>query len=148
MARIPTGDQIEGAVTLGGVDRKVLTQRFTAAQVRALATVARTLVPAPGAGKAVFPLEVQIKMDGATAFGGIAAGEDLRVRYDGATTTLIGIETTGFLNQTDRPTRVALTQYTTAREPLANTAIELDNSGVITGGSALIVTTYYREIDL
>ena len=149
MARIEISHQIEEAVTLEGVDRKVVVRRFTPALVRALNITFQTLVEAPGVGKAVFPLEVRVKMDGAVAFTSIGSSDDLRVIYAGqASTPLATIETTGFLNQTDRPTRVASAASNTAREPLENTALQLITGGALAAGSALIVTLYYREIDL
>ena len=56
------------------------------------------------------------------------------------------LETTGFLNQTDRPTRVASAAPVAAYEPLEDTALELYNSGALTGGSAVIFTLTYHVI--
>ena len=145
MAVIERGDRIQGGLDVG-LHKSVVV--LTTAQVRALNSTARTIVPSPGTGLAIFPSFMTIKMNGATAFTGIASGEDLLVRYDGTVgTTLAVFETIGFLNQTDRPTW-GRTFGNTSFEVRGDEELELANSGPITGGSPLLVTTYYRLVEV
>ena len=146
MARIKTSNVIEGASP--ATELRSYTVRLTGSQVRSLSTTARTLIPAPGAGFGIVLDHVVAKKTGTTAFSGIAAGEDLRVRYDGATVNLASFETTGFLDQTDGPSRYSYAHTTAAVEPLEDTAVEVDNSGAITGGSAVEFTSYYRLLEV
>ena len=145
MTVIERGERVPDSLDLG-LHKSVV--RLTAAQVRALNSTARTVVPSPGAGRAILPVFMTMKVDGGTAFGGIAAGEDITVRYDGSVgTTLATFETTGFLNQTDRPTW-ARTFGNTSFEVRGAEELELSNSGAITSGSPVIVTTYYRIVEV
>ena len=144
MPRISNSNQIEGA-TLFDFVRSV---RFTGAWVRALNATARELVAAPGPGRALVPISIRARMDGGTAFSSIGAGDDIILRYDGTTAVRATLETTGFLSQTDRPTRVASAELAAAYEPLEDTALELYNSGALTAGSAVIFTLTYNVIDV
>ena len=145
MGTIKVSDPIDGGLEIGVYKSVVV---ITTVRMRALNTTARAIVPAPGAGLAIVPLDMSVKMTGATAFGGIANTENIIVRYDGTTTTRATIEPTGFLDQTDRPTRVVSFASATAYEPIANQALEVSNSGAITGGSPVEFTTYYRVISV
>ena len=118
---------------------------ITAVEAIALSTTAKSLIAAPGANRTVQVTDVVVRMVGNVAFGGIAAGEDLVIRYTGETDALATIETTGFLDQTDRPFRRRLAAYTAAIRPQVNTAVEIANSGALTDGSPLEVTIRYRE---
>ena len=142
MTRISSSNLIEGA-TLFEFETSV---RMTGAWVRGLSGTARTLVEAPGAGFALVPISLRARMDGTTAFGSLGAGDDITLQYDGTTTARATIETTGFLSQTDRPTRVASAEPAAAYEPLENTALELTAGGALTGGSAVVFTLTYHVI--
>ena len=142
MARIKISNRIEGATLL----LHETSRRFTGAWVRGLNATARTLVPSPGAGSALVAVSLRARMDGSTAFSSIGSGDDIILRYDGTTATIATLETTGFLSQTDRPTRVASAAPAAAYEPLEDTALELYNSGALTGGSAVIFTLTYHVI--
>ena len=96
---------------------QVETVTVTAAEAIALSTTAKSLIAAPGANRTVQVVGVEVRMAGNIAFGGIAAGEDLVIRYTGETDVLATIETTGFLDQTDRPSRQAQAAYTAAIRP-------------------------------
>ena len=125
---------------------QTVTVTVTAAEAQALNATAQTLIAAPGANRAVQVTDVVIEMDGNTAFEGIAAGEDLVVRYNGETDAIATVETTGFLDQVNRPSRRVNATYSATVIPIVNTAVELANSGAITDGSPLKVTIRYREI--
>ena len=142
MARIEISNRIETATLLV----HETSVRFTGAWVRALNATARTLVAAPGPGSALVPISLRARMDGGTAFSSIGAGDDIVLRYDGTTAIRATIETTGFLSQTDRPTRVASAELAAAYEPLEDTALELYNSGALTSGSAVVFTLTYHVI--
>ena len=78
----------------------------TAAQVLALFTTPVILVPAPGPGKLLVFKGMHIHKIAGTAFAGIAAGEDLAVKYTDANGAVVGTgETTGFLDQATAQTR-------------------------------------------
>ena len=125
---------------------QTVTVIVTDAEAIALNATAKTLIAAQGANRAVQVTDIFIEMDGVTAFDGIAAGEDLVVRYNGETDALVTVETTGFLDQVDRPSRRVKATYSTTVIPIVNTAVELANSGAITDGSQLTVTIRYREL--
>ena len=121
MARIQITNRIEGATLL----LHETSRRFTGAWVRALNATARTLVPSPGAGSALVPISLRARMDGGAAFSSIGSGDDIILRFDGTTVAIATLETTGFLSQTDRPTRVASAAPVAAYEPLEDTALEV-----------------------
>lgn len=89
--------------------RGVATQTVTSAQVLALNATPITIIPAPGANLAIVPNIVVIRHAGGTAYGGIATGEDLVLKYtngSGAQCSSV-IETVGFLDQTTAQIRAA-----------------------------------------
>lgn len=80
----------------------------TSAQVLALNATPVELVAAPAAGYALVVKRVTIHKPAGTAYAGIAAGEDLTVKYTDASGALAcaQIETAGFLDQATAQTRV------------------------------------------
>jgi hypothetical protein len=126
---------------------------ISAAAAAAAFTTPVTLVAAPGAGFAVLPKRVLVSKAAGTAFGGIAAGEDITVRHTGIATSLVtDIETTGFLDQTADEARLAHAVELTGGFDLqaqANLALEFQLLvGDITGGSDLVVDIQYEVVDL
>ena len=145
--RLATGLGADAQARVEGVARVTI----TAALAAALNTTAFELVAAPGALFVLVVNRVVVSKAAGTAFGGIAAGEDLTVVYSGGSDNLVtDIETTGFLDQTTAEVRIGHgpvdptgTHDLTA---LLNTAIDLQLLvGDITGGSPLIVDTYYER---
>lgn len=124
---------------------------ITAAQLKALNTAPIPLVAAPGAGKALMLLDAVLFMDYATtAYDGIAAGEDLNIRYtNGSGALLATIETTGFLDATADATRYVQPTTTAAVTPVANAPLVLymATGDIATGDSPLKVRVRYRIID-
>lgn len=122
----------------------------TSAQLLALFTTPLSLVAAPGAGKAVVPVMAQAFLDaGATAYDGIASGEDLVLRYTDASGAIaLTIETTGFLDQASDQQRV-VHGPATAYAPAANAALMLHMStgNIATGNGTLKVRVWYRILD-
>jgi hypothetical protein len=114
------------------------------------------IVAAPGTGFALLPRKVIVSKAAGTAFGGIAAGEDIRIAYGTAAIQTVGdIETTGFLDQTTDEMRVAYALSAASGldsvdlNALANDNIEFSLLvGDLTGGSDLVVDIQYEVFDL
>jgi len=124
---------------------------ITSAQVLALNATPQTIVPAPGAGKILVPEYLLIHKPAGTAYAGIAAGEDLALRYtDASGTILLEAEPTGFLDQATAQERHA-TAYRqvsliSSVTPTPNAALVLHMivGEIITGTSPLYVRVLYR----
>lgn len=131
---------------------KSRTVELTAAQVKALNATPQTLVPAPGAGKALILIGVQLWLDFNTvAYDGIAAGEDLTIKYsDGNGATLATVETTGFMDATADAFRYVYPTTAAAFAPVANAPLVLHmlTGEIATGNSPLKLALLYRELDL
>src|SRR5204863_7109643 len=96
-----------GVPVVGGSDNPVMDRMvkrrvvITSALLLALNATPQTIVPAPGANKANIFEGCVIRKAAGTAYAGIAAGEDLSIKYtDGSGLELGECETTGFLDQT------------------------------------------------
>jgi len=130
------------------------TKTITSAQVLALFATPQPVVLAPGAGKALLLEEVLIYKPAGTAYAGVAAGEDLVLKYTNAAGLEISeqIEATGFLDQATAQIRRARPVYLaqSVLNPAANAAIVLHllTGEVITGTSVLRVRTRYRIVGL
>ena len=114
-----------------------------------------SLVPAQGTAYALIFEGAQIHKPAGVAYGGIAAGEDLSIRYtDGAGTELGNCETVGFLDQATAQSRYmrawcaasGVSQIT----PTANAALVLNllTGEIVTGDSALHVRIFYRIVPI
>ena len=130
---------------------------LTAAQVLALNATPVSLVPVPGAGKALVFEGAQVSvLFNSAAYAGIADGEDLAIKYTNASGAIVAaVETTGFLDATANAHRWAYpgSAVATARAevaPVANAALvaHLLVGEVITGNSPVRVRVHYRVIDL
>lgn len=129
---------------------------ITSAQVLALNAAPQAILPAPGAGFANIFEGAMIHKPAGTAYAGIAAGEDLSVRYtdlSGAEAALC--ETTGFLDQATAQTRFVRGQsalVTTASQitPVDNAAmvIGLLTGEITTGTSALHLRVFYSVVPM
>ena len=128
---------------------------ITSAQVLALFATPQSVVAAPGAGLAIVPSKVVIHKPAGTAYAGVAAGEDLVLKYTNAAGAQCSsvIEATGFLDQATAQTRVARFPASTGATagdvtPVANAAVVLHmlTGEVITGDSALHVRVWYDVI--
>lgn len=142
-----------GAQSLLGVYRTVA---ITSAQLLALNATPQPILPAFGAGIAAIPLRMALYKPAGTAYAGIAAGEDLVLKYtNGSGAQCSGVvETTGFLDQATAQTRmVGLpgSTGTTAGDyaPVANAAVVLHllSGEITTGDSALYVRVWYDVLD-
>ena len=136
------------AIELGKyVQEHVVKKTITSAQLLALNATPVELVPAPGANKAIEFISMLVHKPAGTAYAGIAAGEDLAVKYTNGSGAQVNtsLETTGFLDQTTAQSRLSrsiVTEYT----PVANAALVLQllSGEITTGNSPLYVTVRYR----
>jgi hypothetical protein len=131
----------------------IVDKLITSAQVLALNATLQSLVVAPGTGLANVFEGVAIHKPAGTAYGGIAAGEDLSIKYTNTSGLEVArIETTGFLDQATAQTRFARAFAAASGlndiVPVANAALVLEmlTGEIITGDSALHVRVYYRVI--
>lgn len=133
----------------------VTTKAVTSAQLLALNATPITVVTAAGAGLAIVPCRVAIYKPAGTAYAGVAAGEDLVLKYtNGAGAQCSGvIETTGFLDQATAQTRYVGDPGSTGATagdvtPVANADIVLHLlvGEIITGNSPIYVRTWYDII--
>lgn len=149
----------------GGVDRLTIPNGITilpirqvdvtvtSAQLLALFATPITLVAAPGANFALILDSAVLHKPAGTAYGGIAAGEDLSIKYTNAAGAAVGgCEATGFLDQTTAQTRF-LRGYNAASgvsdiTPVANAPLVLHmlTGEITTGDSNLLVRVYYRVV--
>lgn len=125
---------------------------ISSAALLALNATPQTLVAAPGAGKALILVSAELWLDyGGTAYNGIAAGEDLAIKYSDANgATLATVETTGFLDATADANRYVQPTTTAAITPVANAPLVLHllTGEIATGNSPLKLRVLYREISL
>lgn len=126
----------------------------SSAEMLALNATPKTLVAAPGAGLAnIFENAVAFLDYNSAAYAGIAAGEDLSVKYTNAAGLAVGgCETTGFLDATADATRF-IQAYRAASgvsdiTPVANAALVLHmlTGEITTGNSPLKLRVYYRVV--
>ncbi len=122
----------------------------TSAQLLALNATPKTLVAAPGAGKAIIFEGAVLHLDyNSAAYAGIAAGEDLSFKYtDGSGVEVATCEATGFLDATADEARYVRPADVAGFEPTANAALVLHmlTGEITTGNSPLKVRVYYRIV--
>lgn len=128
------------------------TVTVTSAQVLALFATPVSIIAAPGAGFATVVHRVAIHKPAGTAYAGIAAGEDLVLKYTNASGSQVSgvIETTGFLDSTSALTAVAGMPGSTGSTAgsyllTANAAVVLHLlvGEITTGDSPLYVRVWY-----
>ena len=126
---------------------------LSSAQVLALNATPITLVPTPGANRALVFEGAIIHKPAGTAYAGVAVGEDLALKYTNAAGAEVGqVETTGFLDQASAQTRF-IRPHTAASgissiTPVANTPLvaHMLVGEIITGNSPLRFRVFYRDI--
>lgn len=126
---------------------------ISSAQVLALNATLQSLVPAPGTGLANVFEGVAIHKPAGTAYGGIAAGENLSIKYTNTSGLEVAqIETVGFLDSAAAQTRYARAFAAASGvndiTPTANAAfvLEILTGEITTGDSALHVRVMYRIV--
>jgi len=126
----------------------------TTAQVLALNATPVSLVPAPGANKALIFEEAMISKAAGTAYGGIAAGEDLAIKYTDASGLDVGqVEMTGFADSAGAQFRLVKpvvqgTAPVASFTPVANAALvaHMVVGEITTGTSDFKFRVFYRIV--
>lgn len=143
------GAAIEGA-QLRTFRRRVV---IASADVLALNATPQEIVPAPGAGRANIFEGALIRKPAGTGYAGIAAGEDLSVKYTNAAGAEVAqCETTGFLDQATNQIRWVrahtAASVNSAITPVENAALVLHLlvGEIITGDSDLEIEVHYRVV--
>lgn len=122
---------------------------ISSAQVLALNATPIEIVPAQGANTAILFRGIWVVKPAGTAYAGIAAGEDLSVRYGAAGLEVCELETTGFLDQATaqfregKPFHAASLISSITPVVNANLTLGLLAGEITTGDSPLHVRTYY-----
>lgn len=145
-------DTLSGGAPERQIMRDVL---VSSAELLALNATPKTLVPAPGANFGLVFEGALIHKPAGTAYAGIAAGEDLSIKYtNGAGAELGQCEATGFLDQATAQTR-HMRPHTAAsgaseKTPVANAVLVLHmlTGEITTGTSALHVRIWYRIVPM
>lgn len=137
-------------VSAGSMLTKYVDVSITATELKALNATPKALVPAPGAGLSnVFDSAILFLDFGTVAYDGIAAGEDLAIKYtDAAGATLATVETTGFLDAGADAERFVRATTAAALTPVTNAAIvaHMLTGEIATGDSPLKMRVFYRTI--
>lgn len=129
----------------------------SSSQLLALNATPVTIIPAQGTNIAIIPTRFYIRHPGGTAYGGVAAGEDLVFKYTNGSGAQVSsvIETTGFLDQTTAQIRTCVGPASTATTagdyaPVANAPIVLHLTGgeITTGDFPLLVRVNYTTINV
>lgn len=129
------------------------TKTITSAQVLALNATPREVIAAQGTNKATIVIGGAIHKPAGTAYAGIAAGEDLVLKFTNASGAECStqVETTGFLDQTTAQTRAFFGFGDTAAAvnyPVnAAVVLHLLSGEITTGDSNLIVRVRYLVMD-
>jgi hypothetical protein len=137
----------------GKVAGKIYEKQVTvsSAEILALNTTAKELVPAPGADRVLEFISATIKHNAGTAYVEADAPDDCYIRYSGGQACSADIDSTNFLDQTDDeiriiPFSVSTMAITVDLEALKNTALQLYNpdSNLTTGTGTLDIRVTYR----
>lgn len=122
-----------------------LVKRITTAQVLALFATPIEVIEAPGAGLTIGVKRWRVYKPAGTAYAGIAAAEDLVLRYTDASGAIVAgtIETTGFLDQATA--QVSRGGDVASVLQVANAAVmlHLTTAEITTGDSDLYVEVEY-----
>ncbi len=122
---------------------------ISSAEMLALHTTPKTLVAAPGAGKALIFESAIFFLDYNSAAYVLDAGDDINIRYtDGSGALAATLETTGFLDQTSD--KYALLKPASGSLILpTNTPLVASLGGaVLTGNSPVATRIFYSVVDV
>lgn len=145
---------VVGVIDSGQIRSSRRAATVTSAELLALFATPIIIVPAPGAGFALIFEGALIRKPAGVAYAGIAAGEDLSVKYTNAAGLAVGgCETTGFLDSTANQIRYC--QAYRAASAISDITL-VDNAAlvlhlliaeIITGDSDLNLEVHYRIVD-
>lgn len=131
---------------------KTATVTVSSAELLALNATPKTLIAAPASGKALILVAAELWLDYATTpYDGIAAGEDLTIRYTNASGAVLAtIETDPFLTAEADAFRYVEPTTTAAITPVAAAplVLHLSSGEIATGDSPLKLRLLYRELTL
>lgn len=149
---VPVG--VAGVIEFGQIRTLRRRSIVTTAQILALFATPIEIVPAPGAGRCLIFEGALLQKPAGVAYAGIAAGEDLAIKYtDASGLEVAQIETTGFLDSTSELIRWARAQTAASGAsqivPVANAALVLHLlvAEIITGDTDLNIEVHYRDVD-
>ena len=157
---VTTAKLAADSVTMAKLDEAVLQKasvQITTGQILALNAAPKTLVAAPGAGKALMVRGVFCSLDyNSAAYAGIAGGEDWVVKYtNGSGDQITGhIETTGWLDQTSDQLRwvgpIGASGAVADVSPVVNAAVVMHQlvGEITTGNSPVNVDVYYHVMSV
>lgn len=147
-----SGDIISMLLQPNAIDSQVIVTdvTVTSAEILALNATPKQLVAAPGAGKILLFEGAQIELIyNSAAYAGIAAGEDLSIKYtNGSGAEVAQCEATGFLDATANAIRYLRPAAAAAVNPAVNAALVLHMlvGEIITGNSPLKLRVQTRTI--
>lgn len=119
---------------------------LSAAQVLALGSTAITIVPAPGAGKYVEVVRVEMFLDYNSAAYTGAAGKDVSIEHSSGGTPLVSIGCSGLMDQTSDQRRCM--NHATDHDIVMNEAVVVKtlNGNLAAGNSPFKIRVDYRLI--
>jgi hypothetical protein len=124
---------------------------LSSAEILALNATPIQALAAPGANRAIVPLRGEAYLDyNSAAYDGIAAGEDLVLRYtDGSGAIALTFEATGFLDQTADQVRMAFVPSSANLTPVADAALvwHMSAGEIATGDSPVRWRVWYMVVD-
>ena len=145
-------DTLSGGAPERTISRDVL---VSSAQILAMFATPVEIVPAPGANFGLVFEGAQLHKPAGTAYAGIAAGEDITIKYTNQAGAEVGeAETTGFLDQATAQSRYIRPQTAASgvsdKTPVANAALVIAHlvGEITTGNSALHVRVWYRIVPM
>lgn len=157
LTRLTEAGEFDGVMLMDNLKTRKVS--LTAAQVKALAATPITLVPAPGADRALEYVGAVVRLvAGTEVLAEDVGGSNLQVKYTDGSGVAVSeeIEMTGFITQaTDYQTRsLALKDAIVADTGAANQPLVLHNVGAgeitgnATGDAVLELFVTYRDHDL
>jgi hypothetical protein len=124
----------------------------SSAELLALNATPKDIIAAPAAGNAIIVEKAEFFLDyNSAAYAGIAAGEDLALRYtNGSGAIALQCEATGFLDATADAFRVCTpsNDVNVTAAGAAKLVLHMTTGEIITGNSPLKVRVWYRIIPL
>lgn len=141
-----TPDHDTGIVAAGNQKDVVI----SSAEILALHVTPKTLIAAPGAGKAIALERGVFFLDyNSIAYASVGAGDDLNIRYtDGSGAVAGTVETTGFLDQTADKYALLTPPAGSLILPANAPLVASLNGAVTTGNSPVAARLTYNIIDL